>query len=204
MTVGFCRHRSVPWPAWLSLTRSLSALKASRWTVSLVCCQRHSHCRRFLRPAMMSSSIQEMSGLSVNTDLFRGTCLSTSSDSVELYWSTSLARVLARERLRSDAWMSLLKAAWSIDLILRYSLTCLVGAGFSIPSEKWTAWWSDRRSETTVPAMSHWEFESTRSRMWRDGIQSSKYRRCRPTINIVKIMYWGNNTICIDVVSSSF
>ena len=62
--------------------------------------------------------------------------------------------------------MSLLKAAWSMDLIVRYSLTCLVGAGFSIPSEKWTAWWSDSRSETTVSAISHWEFESTRFRMW--------------------------------------
>ena len=150
----------------MSLTGSLSALKATRWTVSLVCRQRRSHCRRFLRAAMMSSSIQVMSALSVNTDLFKGACLSMSSDSVELYWSTSLARVLARERMKSDAWMLLLKAAWSMDLILRYSLTYLVGAGFSIPSEKWTAWWSDSRSETTVPAMSHWEFESTRSRMW--------------------------------------
>ena len=42
----------------MSLTRSLSALKASRWTESLVCRQRRSHCRRFLRAPMMSLFIQ--------------------------------------------------------------------------------------------------------------------------------------------------
>ena len=113
-------------------------------------CQRLSSFRLFLFSRSMSSLYQAAAGLTVIIRFFYGARISSTLASSVSYLSTSVGRSVMVSCKTVESFKSLRRAFISIELSLRYLISCCSARGFVSYNVQCTAKWSDSVGSLTT------------------------------------------------------